>query len=726
MDAATATERAKQWRIPRDAFSPADPLADCLVILTRYFGKAFSAQTLTAGLPLEHGRLTPELFIRAADRAGIAARVMRRSLDDISPATFPVVLLLRERGACVVVGREPDEGNWRLLDPDSGGETTLDPAQLRQAYEGSVIYVKPGFKYDERVADYAIPRPEHWFWGVLQKVWPLYAEVLLASFLVNVFALLSPLFIMNVYDRVVPNEAHETLWVLAAGLGIAYLFDFVMRNLRSYFLDVAGKQVDTILLAGIFEQVLALKSEVRPRSVGSLANNLQEFESFRELMTSASIAAVIDLPFALLFLLVMWWVGGWVVAVPLILIPLSIAVGLLLQPYLSERVRKVMLATTQKQAMLIETLSGIETVKSIGAENGIQRKWEQTVAEIGRQGLTAKLLSAVITNCSALLQNVGVVLVVIVGVYQIGAHNLSTGGLIACTLLVTRAMLPFAQIAALITRYYQVTSALRGIDHLMELPVERPKGKSFVHRHEIVGNIEFRNVSFSYPGQEVGALHDISFRINAGERVAIIGRVGSGKSTLHKLLLGLYRPASGSIWLDGLDLNEMDPADIRHNIGYVPQDVYLFFGSVRDNIMMAGSFREDEAMLRAAEIAGVMDIVRHHPQGLEMQVGERGECLSGGQRQAIAVARALLTDAPLLLFDEPTNSLDNRSEEIFKARLGTYLTPGHTLLLVTHRASLLSLVDRLVVLEGGRIIADGPKEHVLAALSGGKLHAAPN
>jgi ATP-binding cassette subfamily C protein LapB len=260
----------------------------------------------------------------------------------------------------------------------------------------------------------------------------------------------------------------------------------------------------------------------------------------------------------------------------------------------------------------------------------------------------------------------------------------------------------------------------------MKLPVERPKGKSFVHRRQIFGNIEFRNVSFAYPEQEIGALHDVSFRIEAGERVGIIGRVGSGKTTLHKIMLGLYKPASGSVWLDGLELNEIDPAEIRHSIGYVPQDAYLFAGSVRENILMSGNFQDDEAMLRAAEIAGVMDFVRLHPKGLDMQIGERGERLSGGQRQAIVVARALLSDPPLLLFDEPTNSLDNRSEEIFKSRLSAFLTPHHSLLLVTHRAPLLSLVDRLIVMEGGRVVADGPKQHVLEALSGGKLHVSTN
>ncbi|HET7775123.1 MAG TPA: type I secretion system permease/ATPase, partial [Azospira sp.] len=588
--------------------------------------------------------------------------------------------------------------------------------------DGGVIYVKPGFKYAEDVGHGAVPRAPHWFWGVMERAWPLYSEVLLASFLINFFSLLTPLFIMNVYDRVVPNEAHETLWTLAVGLGVAICFDFVMRNLRGYFLDVAGKQIDVILLSSIFEQILGLRSAVRPRSVGSLANSLHEFEGFREMMTSASVSTLIDLPFALMFLAIIWWVGGWVVAVPLVAIPLTISVGLFLQPKLSEFVGKVMQATAQKQSLLIETLGGVDTLKSLGAEGGVQRRWEQAVGEIGQQGLSAKLLSAIITNQSVFMQSMAVVLVVIVGVYQIAEHNVSVGGLIACSMLVTRAMMPFAQIAALMTRFHQVRAALKGIDNLMQLPLERPPGKSFVHRPDFEGTIEFRDVSFAYPGQEVGALYNVSFSVKAGERVGIIGRVGSGKSTVERLILGLYQPDAGSIWIDGLDLQQMDPAKIRQNIGYVSQDVVLFSGSVRDNLILGGSFVDDEGMLRAAEIGGVMDFVGRHPKGLSMQIGERGEFLSGGQRQSIAIARALMKDPPLLLLDEPSNSLDNRSEELLKARLSRHLTSRHTLVLVTHRASLLTLVDRLIVMDGGRIIANGEKKHVLDALSGGKIH----
>ena len=711
------------WPLPRTASRPFDALAECLVLLTKHYQRPYSVQTLVSGLPLENGRLSPELFVRAAARAEMSARVMRRQLTEISPNTLPVVLLLNDQRACVALSFDAEHQRWTILQPESnGGESSLSTAQLEAQYAGGVIYVKPGFKYAEEHVQSAVPRQQHWFWGVLAHAWPLYSEVLIASFLINVFALLSPLFIMNVYDRVVPNEAYVTLWTLALGLGIAYVFDFVMRSLRGYFLDVAGKQIDVILLAAIFEQILGLRSAVRPRSVGSLANNLQEFEGFREMMTSASVSTLIDMPFALLFLAIMWWVGGWIVAVPLVLIPLSVCIGLFLQPRLSVLVSKVMRATSLKQATLIETLGGIDTLKALAAESRMQRIWEQTIGEIGRQSLAAKLLSAVITNQAAFLQNLAVVLVVIVGVYQISAHHVSVGGLVACSLLVARAMTPFAQIAALLTRFYQVKTALAGIDAIMKLPVERPPAKQFVHRPDFRGDIEFRNVSFAYPGQDFDALSNVSFTVRAGERVGIIGRVGSGKTTIEKLILGIYQPSSGSIWIDGVDMQQIDPADIRHHIGYVPQDIVLFAGSVRDNLMLGSAFSDDVAMLRAAELGGVMEIVARHPKGLDMQIGERGEALSGGQRQAIAIARALVKDPPFLMLDEPSNSLDNRAEETLKKKLAAYLGPQHSLLLVTHRASLLTLINRLIVLDNGRIIADGEKQQVLDALSGGKIH----
>lgn len=708
--------------LPKDTLLPDDPLTASLIILTRLFQRPFSAQTLTSGLPLKNSRLTPELFDRAAARAGLSSRVIKRALDAISPLTLPAVLLLHDGRACVATACDK-ASEWTIIQTESGiGEITLSTEQLAEEYSGYVIFSRPAFRFDERSQEDAVLRPHHWFWDVLQHAWPLYSETLLASLLLNIFALVTPLFVMNVYDRVVPNQAFETLWVLAIGVSIVAIFDFAMKELRGYFLDVAGKQVDTTLSASIFEKVLGLRTASRPTSVGGLANTLHEFDTFRDFITSATITTVIDLPFVMLFLFVMLWVGGWIVAVPLLAIPLMIAAAMLLQVPLEHELKKSLRVASQKQSVLIETLTGIETIKAIGAESPAQRKWEQLLGESGRLAISTKLLSTTIVNLAMLIQQLAYIIVVIYGVYLISDRLLTVGGLIACTILTTRILAPFSQIAGLTTRYFQALQGLRGIDRIMTLEVERPPGKSFVHRPALHGEVEFRNLSFTYPGQDAPSLINVSFKIKQGERVGIIGRIGSGKTTIQKLLLGLYQPTAGSIWIDGIDLQQIDPADLRRNIGHVPQDVMLFYGSVKDNIVLGAPYVDDVAMLRAAELSGASEFILRHPKGFEMPIGERGEGLSGGQRQSIAIARAMLLDPPLLILDEPSNALDNRSEEGFKTRLSAQLD-DKTLILVTHRASLLTLVDRLIVMDNGHVIADGPKWQVLEALSGGRANA---
>lgn len=713
------------WKVPAEALMSDDPLTRCLVILTRLFQHPFSAQTLTAGLPLEDGRLTPLLFERAAIRAGLSSRVVKRELLDISSLTLPAILLLKNGNACVAIAR--NEANvWTIIQPDSGsGETQISHDELTRHYDGSAIFCKPAFKFDARAQDNSLPRAQHWFWSVFSQSWPLYSEVLLASFLINVFALITPLVTMNIYDRVVPNQAFETLWVLSVGAIIVFAFDLIMRTLRGYFLDVAGKRVDVILSSSIFERMIGIKTAARPRSVGSFANNLQEFEMFRDFITSATIAAVIDLPFVLLFVAIIFWLGGPVVVVPVLIAPVIVALAIVLQRPLQDVIRQSFKTASQRNATLIETLTGIDTIKTAGAEGAVQRKWEQIISEQSELNMKSKLLTAAVVNQASFFQQIAYIGVVIVGVYLISNNSLTMGGLIACTMLTSRVTAPLSQVASLITRYYQAQTALRGVDNVMNMPIERPAGKNYIHRPTFRGEIEFRNVTFSYPEQTVPALSNVSFKIRQGERVGIIGRIGSGKTTIEKLLLGMYEPTQGSVWIDGVDMQQIDPADLRRNIGYVPQDVMLFFGSVKDNIVLGAPYVDDAAVLRAAEIAGVTEFVNRHPKGFDMQVGERGEGLSGGQRQSVANARALLLDAPILVLDEPSNALDNRSEENFKNRLTAQLG-NRTLLLVTHRASLLTLVNRLIVMDGGQVIADGPKEQVMEALSGGKLHVARN
>lgn len=695
-----------------------NPLLQCLVILTKLFNKPFSANTLKAGLPLVNNCFTPELFIRAAERAQLSARLIKRPLSQLTEAFLPIVLLLKDGQACILL-KYLDEKNAQIILPNAGEEILdLSIKDLKANYSGYALFARPINTFDARTENTVTPRPYSWFWGTLLKSWTIYSEVIIASFLINLFALASPLFVMNVYDRVVPNNAIETLWVLAIGVAIIFSFDLIIRTLRGYFIDIAGKKTDILLGRMIFEQVLGTQRIAHPRSAGAFANHLHEFESFRDFFTSSTLTTLIDLPFALLFIFVIWTLHHELALVPLYAMPLVIFFSLLIQFPLHKVIQQTFRAGAQKHALLIETLTGMETLKTTGAESTMQQKWEQLIDQIAQFSLKSRFLSALSINFSIFVQQMSTVVIIIYGVYLIAEGELTMGGLIACSILTGRALAPLAQIATLFTRYHHSIAALHALNQVMKMPLERPLGTHFLHRPPLQGHIEFKQVNFSYSEQPT--LTKISFQIPAGQRVGIIGRIGSGKSTLAKLILGLYQPSSGSILLDGIDSRQLDPAELRRQIGYVPQEIELFYGTIKENIVIGATHLEDSVVLQAAQLAGIDEFTNRHPLGFDWLVGERGEGLSGGQRQAIVLARAFLHNPPILLLDEPTNSMDNTAEEQFKARLLPYLN-GKTLLLVTHRNTLLSLVNHLIVMDGGQVMAMGPKDKVLQALASGQV-----
>jgi len=700
---------------------PSDPLVGCLLILARHHGLPASEYAITAGLPLTDGRLLPSQFDRAAARIGLRARLSERRLEDLDELITPAVLLLDDERACVLLG-PVGEAEARLLLPDNpDAEVTLARDELERLYAGYAILASPAHRYDARTPAAGDSDAEgHWFWGTIAESWQIYRDVILASLLVNLFAVASPLFVMNVYDRVVPNQAIETLWVLAIGVVVIYGFDFLLRSLRGHFIDVAGSRADIELSARLYERVLGLRLNVRPASAGAFANNLREFDGIREFFASLTLTTFVDVPFSLLFLLVIWLIAGPLVLVPLAAIPLLLLYGLFVQPRLRRAAEQGMRASAQKNATLVEALVEAETVKALGVEGRLQKHLESSVAEAAQWSAQARSWALSATNLATLLQQLVSVGVVVFGVYMIADGLLSMGALIAAVILSGRAVAPLAQIAALLTRYFQASTALESLNQIMEMPVERPAGKVFVTRPVLQGDIEFDGVTFCYPGQELPALRDASFRIKSGEKVAIIGRVGSGKTTINRLIGGLYQAELGAVRIDGIDMRQLDPGDLRHNIAYVSQDNQLMFGSIRDNLTMGIAHADDERIVRAAKLSGVADFVNRHPLGFDMPVGEHGGMLSGGQRQAVALARALVQDAPVLLLDEPTGSMDNSSEEHIKRELAN-VVQGKTLVLITHRASLLELVDRVIVVDTGKVVADGPKAQVLEALRAGRI-----
>lgn len=698
-----------------------DPLLDCLVELTRIHGRPGTRAALVAGLPLEKGVLTPSLFPRAAARAGLSAKLSRRPLERIDTVLLPAVLMLHGEEACVLLGWDESGENARLLFPETGqGTVVLGRAELAARYTGIAIFARPHFRFDKRTPQVGEIKLRHWFWGAMADQWPVYRDVLAAALLINVMALTMPLFTMNVYDRVVPNRAIETLWVLAFGVALVIVFDLVLRTLRGYFIDLASARIDMQLSAKIMERVLGVRMEARPAAVGSFASNLRSFESVRDFITSATVTTFIDLPFALLFLLVIGIIA-WPLIFPVLVAMILVTVyAYVLQHKMHELSETTYRAGALRNATLIESLTALETIKTQGAEGVMQSKWEKSVAFVARVNNQMRFLSAAATNGAMEVQQLVNVMVVIAGVYLISEGMLSMGGLIACTMLSSRAVAPLGQVVGLLMQYHNAKVALTSLEQVMANPVERPNDANFVHRPELRGNIEFRDVAFNYPNTQVAALKSVNFTIREGEKVVVIGRVGSGKTTLQKLLMGLYQTTGGAVSIDGVDVRQLDPADLRRNIGYVPQDVTLFYGTLRDNISIGAPFADDTAILAAAEAGGLTEFVNRHPDGFEMMIGERGESLSGGQRQGVAIARAFLMDPPILLLDEPTSAMDFSSEQQFKQRLKT-IAAHKTVIIVTHRNSLLDLATRIIVIDDGKVVADGPRDQVVQALQSGRI-----
>lgn len=562
------------------------------------------------------------------------------------------------------------------------------------------------------------PKISPWLMDPIRQAKGIYVQVALAAAMINLFSLATSLFSMTVYDRVVPNNATESLIALSIGIAIVLIFDFLLKSLRGYFIDLAGQKIDRTVGAAIFQRLLTMRMESRKGSAGAFAGLLREFETLRDFFASATLAAIVDVPFIALFLIVIALIGGKLVLVPLLMVPLVILVGWLTQPALARLSASGMGQGLSKQGVLVETISGLETVKSSSAGPMLEQRWATAVEAHADSSMRQRLIAAIAVNTAGFAQNFAYVGVVVFGVSLIAEKELTMGGLIACSILAGRCVAPLAQIASLLTRFSHTRTAYRQLNELMQAGGEVREGGAYLRRERLNGSIEFKNVIFRYPGSTVRALDDVSFRINPGEKVAILGRVGSGKSTITRLILGLYEPTEGAVFIDDTDVRQIHPDDLRQNVGAVLQDVFLLSGTVRENITLGNPAIDDEEVLRAARISGVHDFVGALPNGYDIRLSDRGEGLSGGQRQSIAIARALTGKRPILLFDEPTSSMDIQSENALIGRLAAELA-GRTAIIVTHRASMLKLADRVIILDRGKVVAVGPRDDVLKSAAVG-------
>ena len=704
---------------PAEETLPGGSLLESLLLVARAHNLVTSRETLLAGLPLTDGQLTPALLSRAAQRAGLTTKLATRELTRLNNALFPAILLLDNQDTCLLLAIQDQRA--QVVFPELGEASVwIALNELNTRYSGRAVYLRPQERIEARTTPIDKGADGHWFWGVIRQHRGLYRDVLLAAFLINLFAVAMPLFVMNVYDRVVPNHATDTLWMLAAGIVLVMCADAALRMMRGWFIDMAASRTDITLSATIMERVLGMKMTERPASIGSFASGLQAFESVRSFIGSATVVGFIDLPFVLLFTLVMGLIS-WPLVIPVLV---GIALVLLYTAGVQHKMHQLseqsMQASAQRNAVLVESLVGLETLKTLGAEGRMQSLWEKTTLLLSRTSVKMRMLSGSVTAGTLWIQQAVAVAIIILGVYLIIDAQLSQGALIAAYMLSSRVMAPVGQAAALLMQYHQAATALETLEAVMQKPVERPPGTSWISRPRLQGGIEFNEVSFRYPHDERDVLRNVSFKINPGEHVAILGRNGSGKTTLEKLVAGLYSPTQGAVLIDGIDARQLDPAELRRNIGYVSQDVNLFFGSLRDNIVMGAPQVDDARVLEAVRLSGLAEFVQTHPAGLAMPVGERGELLSGGQRQGVTIARAMLNDPSILLFDEPTGAMDNASEELFKRNIREY-APGKTLLVITHRTSLLELVDRIIVIDAGKIVADGSKDQVVEALRQGRI-----
>jgi ATP-binding cassette subfamily C protein LapB len=555
------------------------------------------------------------------------------------------------------------------------------------------------------------PRLAEWLMGPMRANRSTYWKVALAAVFINIFGLLTSLFTMTVYDRVVPNNATSSLVALTLGLAIVIIFDFILKMLRAYFVDHAGAQIDRDIGEAVFERLLAMRLELKKGSTGALAGMMRELEALRDFFASATLTAIVDVPFILITLVLVAIIGGKVVFVPAIMVPLVIMVGWLTHPALERLSARTMGEGLQKQSVLVEAIGGLETVKTSGAAPLLSRRWLKAVQQHSDSSLRQRLVSTIGVTFATSAGTISYAGVVILGVGLIAERELTMGGLIACSILAGRAIAPLAQISQLLSRLTSTRTAYRQINEMMKMPSEGPEGEA-LKLSAVEGKIEFRNVGFKYPGAPERAIDGLSFIVEPGEHVALLGRVGSGKSTIARLILALYPPEEGLIMVDGTDVRQLDPASLRTNVGAAMQESVLLTGSVRENIALGRPGIGDEEMVRAAQISGTHEFMGQIANGYDLRLADRGEGLSGGQRQSIAIARALAGRPPIMLMDEPSSAMDAQTEGALIQRLREELK-GRTLILITHRPPLLQLVDRIILMDKGKIVSDGPRDNVL-------------
>jgi ATP-binding cassette subfamily C protein LapB len=677
-----------------------DPLVLGLVELCRANGIAAAPERLSDGLPHDaDGRLSVNATARALRRVNMSCRLAEGRIDAIPQEALPVLLFI-EGGRTVLLDSRTNTSVLLVVPEAGGGKVEWSREALDAAYTGRYLAAKPVDVVSQRLGEND-PDRSHWILGPVFGNLGIYRDVLLASLVANILAVTIALFSMQVYDRVVPNQVFDTLWIMASGVGVAIVLEFVLRIMRAKLIDVSGRDLDLQLSARLFERVANLRLSHQPRSSGAFANQVRDFSTVREFFTSGTVGAMCDLPFVLIFIGIIAFIGGPVALVVVFGGALMIVPGLLMQRRLATASRQNTRESAALNGLLLETVSHLETVKAARAEGRLHRSYVQLTATMAETAIKAREQTTLLVQIASSTQQICYALAVIVGVYQISAGSMTTGSLIACTLLTSRTLSPLAQVAGLLARWQQVRAAMENLDAIMEMPVERPADRHYLHAPDVQGGYKIADVTYAHDKEGGIVLNIKSLSIAPGERIALLGGNGAGKSTFLRLLAGLTDPLTGTILLDNLALGQIDPIDRRRQIGYLPQSSALFQGTLRENLTLDHGLYDDEELFTALDAVGLGGHVRKHVRGLDLQIYGNGN-VSGGQRQAIGLARIILQDPKVLILDEPTSAFDHVTEQRVVQFLQEWMK-GRTAIISTHKRELLALTERAVILRDGAI-----------------------
>ncbi|MEM5326409.1 type I secretion system permease/ATPase [Paraburkholderia sp. JHI2823] len=690
---------------------------DAVLAIARHYGLSTSAESVRVALAWQGDASLDVVLDRLARQAGLDLRLQAFSIGQLNPQRLPLAVEFKD-GSVGVVQTSDGRGKFGvLMSGDMGLEASMTADELGAAASRIAILRPRNAVADSRVDDYIRPFRPNWFWEIALRDWRRYGDVFLASLFANVLALAGMTFSMQIYDRVVPSQSEPTLWVLFVGVMIAIAFEFGLRVARTHISDVVGKRADLKISDVVFGHALRIRNEARSKSTGSFIAQVRELDQVRELLTSTTVSALADLPFFLLFLVVLWAVGGGIVIVALAAIPLLVIPGLLIQRPLARLSNEGMREAALRNAMLVEAVQGIEDIKLLRAEARFQNQWNHANNVSATISMKQRFMTSLLMTWTQEVQGITYALVLLAGSFLVMKGDMTTGALVGTSILASRMISPLAQLSSIFARWQQAKVARKGLDELMARPVDQPEHSRLVQRTALHGEYALERVLYQYgKDDKAPALWVPKLHIGKGERVALLGRMGAGKSTLLMMLAGLQTPQRGSISLDGTELGLIDPADVRRDMGLLTQNARLFHGTIRDNVVMGAPLSTDEAVLKALRMTGALAFVQSRPNGLDEMILEGGLGLSGGQRQALLLARTLLREPSIVLLDEPTASFDDMSERHFIDAMGEWLGT-RTLVVATHRLSVLTMVDRIIVIDAGRIVMDGSKDKVLGELS---------